>query len=49
MRTQYDTATRLDGFIATEGDPLDWLFLQMGPTMVELRCEVERRGGVGDV
>jgi len=26
MRTQYDTATSLDGFIATEDDALDWHF-----------------------
>jgi dihydrofolate reductase len=26
MRTQYTTATSLDGFIATEDDGLDWLF-----------------------
>ena len=26
MRTQYYTATSLDGFIATEDDALDWLF-----------------------
>ena len=26
MRTKYDTATSLDGFIATEDDSLDWLF-----------------------
>ncbi len=26
MMTQYCTATRLDGFIATEDDSLDWLF-----------------------
>ena len=26
MRTQYYTATSLDGFIATEDDSLEWLF-----------------------
>lgn len=26
MKTQYDTAASLDGFIATEDDSLDWLF-----------------------
>jgi len=26
MKTQYYTATSLDGFIATEGDSLEWLF-----------------------
>jgi len=26
MKTQYFTATSLDGFIATEDDPLEWLF-----------------------
>lgn len=26
MKTQYYTATSLDGFIATEDDSLEWLF-----------------------
>ncbi|HXH22407.1 MAG TPA: dihydrofolate reductase, partial [Dehalococcoidia bacterium] len=29
MKTQFYTATSLDGFIATEDDSLDWLF-QLG-------------------
>lgn len=32
MRTQYYTATSLDGFIATEEDSLDWLFALGDPT-----------------
>lgn len=32
MKTQYYTATTLDGFIATEEDSLDWLFALGDPT-----------------
>lgn len=32
MRTQYYTATSLDGFIATEDDGLDWLFPLADPS-----------------
>jgi len=32
MRTQYFTATSLDGFIATEDDSLDWLFPLADPS-----------------
>lgn len=32
MKTQYYTATTLDGFIATEDDSLDWLFALGDPT-----------------
>jgi dihydrofolate reductase len=32
MKTQYYTASTLDGFIATEDDSLDWLFALGNPT-----------------
>ena len=40
MKTQYYTASSLDGFIVTEDDSLEWL---CGPGFAELRYDVPKR------
>ncbi len=43
MRTQYYTATSLDGFLASEDDALDWLF-PLGDLIVQVGSVTLGRG-----
>lgn len=46
MRTQYYTATSLDGFIATEDDSLDWLFALGDPEDTSYPQFIEQVGAM---
>lgn len=43
MKTQYYTATRLDGFIATDDHSLEWLFalVSVDSPLLERFCALE--------
>ena len=46
MRTQYYTATSLDGFIATEDDSLEWLFPLADPAQTSYPAFIEQVGAL---